>query len=98
MNRREFVKLCTASVALAALPISLAAKISFDPSEIEWLEDWNDYGFTYGIAGQLTRNGQKRRYAIEFNKSKDELTPEDITNAKHHIIQRFQFDQKLTSP
>ena len=90
MKRREFVKLCTASVALAALPMSLAANLSFDPSSIEWLENWNDYGFTYGIAGQIIRNGRKHRYAIEFDARKSELTPEDITKGKNIIIQHFK--------
>jgi len=87
MKRREFVKLCTASVALAALPISLASNISFDPSKIEWFEDWNDYGLTYGLAGSVTKNGRKFRHALVFGVPKEELTPEDITKAKNIIIQ-----------
>ena len=58
MKRREFIKLATASVALAAIPISIASAIA-SPEEIEW-DVFQDpgYAYAYRIMGSVDINGR----------------------------------------
>ena len=90
MKRREFIKLCSASIALAALPVTLLAKLSFDPTEITWMAQEFDWGTKYGLAGQIIRGGKKYRHGILFPQSKTDLTPENIDEGKYLIIEHFK--------
>ena len=88
MKRREFITLVTASVAAAALPLSLLAKPSIDPAKIDWVMDHFDRGNTTAVAIQYDHRGpQWRRHAVRSYTPLADITPEEITNMKSILMQ-----------
>ena len=80
MKRREFIKLATASVALAAIPVSIASAIA-SPEEIEWtvLQD-PSYAYAYRIMGSVDINGRPytSSYIAEPGDGKEQQVIDEI--------------------
>ena len=79
MKRREFLKYATATVALAALPVSLAAVI--EPTDIKWYVQ-RDPGYRYAwrVMGNAEINGVP--YMSTYIIDEDEDVPGEVSTAK----------------
>jgi hypothetical protein len=95
VKRRKFLQLCSASVALAAVPAALVAAPSliaaarFQISDIEWKGMDYDWHSKYGLAGQVYFNNMKYRHAILFPDPLEDITESDINAGKMDILEHF---------
>ena len=86
MKRRTFIKLCSASVALAAIPVAIAQSPHFTTSNVEFIGQALVYDSRYGLALQCLIDGQKYRNAIVFDKPAKEMTEQDVTKGKTMLL------------
>ena len=91
MKRREFIKAVTATVALTAIPVTLAAAIT-KPADIIWYVEQNPcYGYAWQVMAEIEINGRKFM-ASEIVEENAEKTM--IDKAKRSIMYTIERELK----
>jgi len=86
MKRRTFLKLCAASVAVAAIPPAIALSPHFTPTNVRFYGESSCYNLKYSLAIELHIDGVLYRHAIEFSQPLEELTEADIDRGKTILL------------
>jgi len=93
MKRREFIKLSTATVALSAIPYTLAKYVA--PDDIKWfIQREPAYGYAWSIRGYTEIKG--RPFHDTYIVEEEELSQDTIDEIKSSIMKDIERQYKNT--